>query len=175
MLPQQLLSPKPPTEMGAGAQPEFTFVSPTVVVEATSAAGAIVNYPPATADGEIGNATISYSQNSGTLFPLGLTIVKVSAVDQGGNYLDPTFAVLVQDTTPPAFTSPVDLSGRGDQRGRGGRQLRAGDGDRRRRTRHDQLLEGVGQHLPAGDDHRHGERQGRCRQRLDAVVQGDGA
>jgi len=91
-------------EKGAGAPPEFTVVSPDVTFEATGPTGAVATYAPATATGEVGTAAITYSQSSGTLFPLGWTTVTVTATDQGGNYQYATFRVHVQDTTPPALT-----------------------------------------------------------------------
>jgi hypothetical protein len=103
VLPQQLLTPKPPSELAAGARPEFTFV-PDLVVEATRPDGAIVNFA-VTAEGEIGVATITYSIPSGTLFPIGtVMVVTATAIDEGGNVATTTFTVLVHDTTPPAFT-----------------------------------------------------------------------
>src|SRR6185503_1971880 len=57
-----------------------------VVAEATSAAGATVTYPPATAtDAVTASPTITYSQASGTLFPLGTRTVNVTATDAAGN------------------------------------------------------------------------------------------
>src|ERR1700694_3863076 len=102
VLPQQAFTPKPPSELAAGAQPEFTSVSHNLVAEATSAAGAAVTYAAAAADGEIGIATITYSKASGSTFPLGTTTVTVTAIDEGGNLATSMFTILVQDTTPPA-------------------------------------------------------------------------
>ena len=84
--------------------PVITLVSPNLTIEATSPAGATVGYIAATATDAVGPITISYSQASGTVFPLGTTTVTVSATDGAGNQTSTSFTVLVQDTTPPAFT-----------------------------------------------------------------------
>ncbi len=94
-----------PNEQGAGPPPEFRSVSCDLVVEATSAAGALVNYDPAKAHGEVGPATIGYSQSSGTIFPIGTTTVIVTAIDEGGNYEHAAFRVTVRDTTAPVITT----------------------------------------------------------------------
>jgi hypothetical protein len=84
--------------------PVFTFVSPNQVAEATSSAGAAVTYPDATAK-TVGPApVITYSQLSGSVFPLGYTTVTVTATSTSGDQATRTFTVSVQDTTPPAFS-----------------------------------------------------------------------
>ena len=94
-----------PAEQGAGPPPVFRSISSDLVVEATSAAGATVTYDPARVSGEVGPATITYSQNSGTTFAIGTTTVNVYAIDEGGNYQSETFNVKVRDTTAPVITS----------------------------------------------------------------------
>ena len=73
--------------------------------EATSAGGAVVTYPAATASDAVGVASLTYSQNSGTQFPLGLTAVNVTARDAANNATTKSFSVTVQDTIAPAITS----------------------------------------------------------------------
>ncbi len=86
--------------------PTIMSVSPTLVVEATMPGGAVVNYAAATAtDAVTINPLITYSQNSGTVFPLGTTFVTVTATDAAGNASSASFTILVQDTTAPAITS----------------------------------------------------------------------
>jgi hypothetical protein len=82
--------------------PVITSISPDVLVNATSAAGAVVTYAPATATDAVG-ATIFYNLASGTIFPIGTTTVVVAAVDDAGNYSFKTFTVTVQDA--PVITS----------------------------------------------------------------------
>jgi hypothetical protein len=94
-----------PREMGAGAPPEFTVVSGNLVVEATSPAGATVSYTPATAIGEVGSTTITYTAASGATYALGVTTVTVTVVDEAGNYQHTTFTITVRDTTPPVITT----------------------------------------------------------------------
>jgi hypothetical protein len=57
---------------------------------ATAPNGATVNYPAATASDNCGGSvTITYSQNTGTLFPIGDTTVTVNAADASGNPATP--------------------------------------------------------------------------------------
>jgi hypothetical protein len=91
-----------------------------VASEAISAAGGFVTYPAATAI-SMGDPTptIAYSQNSGTLFPLGDTTVTATATDDAGNSATCSFVVTVQDTTPPRI-GPIQLDlSTGDLAGQG--------------------------------------------------------
>lgn len=81
------------------------------VAEATSANGAIVNYAAATAtDALTANPTIGNSQASGTQFPIGVTVVSVTATDAAGNSSTATFKITVQDTVSPVVTPPADVT-----------------------------------------------------------------
>ena len=71
-----------------------------IAVNATSSAGAVVTYPPITATDLFGVASITYSQESGTLFSPGRTVVTVTAKDFFNNTATATFAV---DVMPGAF------------------------------------------------------------------------
>src|SRR5439155_1467105 len=84
-------------------------VSADAVAEATSAAGAVVNYAAATASDAVGPVTISYSNASGTVFPLGTTAVVVTATDAAGNATSKSFGVTVRDTTAPALSVSADV------------------------------------------------------------------
>ncbi|NBV86678.1 MAG: HYR domain-containing protein, partial [Verrucomicrobia bacterium] len=76
--------------------PSFTSIPDNVTVSATSASGATVTYASATAtDNEPGTPAIGYSQNSGTTFPIGTTLVTVTATDNSGNASSGTFTVTV--------------------------------------------------------------------------------
>jgi hypothetical protein len=81
--------------------PPTITAPPTQVAEATSAAGALVTYQACTSADIVGPVTIAYSQASGTLFPLGDTIVTCVAIDEVGNAATANFQVIVQDTTAP--------------------------------------------------------------------------
>jgi hypothetical protein len=87
--------------------PEITCPGP-VVAEATSAAGAIVSYAPATATGAQ-PLTVSYSQGSGTAFALGTTSVTATVTDGLGRTQSCTFTIIVQDTTAPSLSCGADL------------------------------------------------------------------
>lgn len=78
--------------------------------EATSSAGAVVNYLPATATDIVSTPAIAYSQASGTVFQLGMTTVIVTATDAAGNSASCPFDVAVQDTVPPVVTPPANLT-----------------------------------------------------------------
>jgi hypothetical protein len=79
----------------------------TQIAEATSAAGAVVNYPPAIAT-DATPTTLTYEKSSGAVFPLGESTVKVRATDAAGNSSDGSFVVRVLDTTPPVITHVPD-------------------------------------------------------------------
>jgi large repetitive protein len=71
--------------------------------------GATVNYAAATAtDAVTPTPAITYSKASGTKFPLGITVVAVSAKDTAGNEGAGSFKITVRDTTAPALTLPAD-------------------------------------------------------------------
>jgi hypothetical protein len=84
---------------------------PDVTVEATSAAGAVVNYTsPATTDSVDGPGTAACLPTSGGVFALATTTVTCAATDAHGNMAAPrSFKVSVVDTTPPALTLPTAL------------------------------------------------------------------
>ncbi len=86
--------------------PPGLLVPGSVVAEATSASGATVTYASATASDAVGVASVTYSKNSGTQFPLGVTTVNVTATDTSNNATTLSFTVTVQDTTAPVI-APV--------------------------------------------------------------------
>ncbi len=87
----------------------FIAPHPGVIAEATSAAGAMVNYAAATATDAVGVASVAYSQDSGALFPIGTTIVTITSKDGAENTSTGTFAVTVQDTTSPVITAHANV------------------------------------------------------------------
>jgi hypothetical protein len=80
-----------------------------LIVEATGPSGAVATFSASAADLVSGNVPVSFSQASGTVFPLGTTTVTVSATDAAGNSVSGTFTVTVRDTTPPVLTLPANL------------------------------------------------------------------
>jgi hypothetical protein len=63
---------------------------------ATNPTGALVSYPPAEASDSCGVPAILYSQNSGSLFPIGNTTVTVVAADAANNQATCAFVVHVK-------------------------------------------------------------------------------
>ena len=106
------------------------FVTPpqNVTVEATSAAGAVVDYPAATASDAVGVASLAYSQASGTSFPFGTTTVTATAKDTANNTDTATFSVTVRDVTAPAITVPANVVVRATSVAGDG-ELCSGDGE----------------------------------------------
>ncbi|MCX8089098.1 MAG: PxKF domain-containing protein [Meiothermus ruber] len=86
-----------------------------ITAEATSSAGAEVNYGVTATDQQDGDLSsqVVCTPASGSTFPLGQTTVNCSVTDSGGLSASGSFMVNVQDTTPPVFsgvpTSQVNL------------------------------------------------------------------
>ncbi|MGK0617633.1 HYR domain-containing protein [Meiothermus cerbereus] len=77
-----------------------------ITAEATSSAGAVVNYVVTATDQQDGDLSSAVVCNpaSGSTFPLGQTTVNCSVTDSGGLLASGSFKVNVQDTTPPVFS-----------------------------------------------------------------------
>lgn len=81
-----------------------------VVAEATSFAGAVIKYPACIAKDDFDPAPrITYSQASGSVFPLGTTAVVCTATDRSGNSGSAAFKVTIKDTTPPKLSVSADI------------------------------------------------------------------
>jgi uncharacterized repeat protein (TIGR01451 family) len=73
----------------------------------TTATSMVVNYPGATASDNCGTATVGYSKASGTVFPMGPTLVTATATDSNNNSASCPFTVTVlYDFT--GFFAPID-------------------------------------------------------------------
>lgn len=83
--------------------PVVTCPSDTTLSNDPGECGAIVNYPPATATDNCSNVTITYSDSSGSFFPVGTTTVTVTATDSSGNSATCSFTITVNDTEPPVI------------------------------------------------------------------------
>ncbi|WNG39962.1 HYR domain-containing protein [Archangium violaceum] len=95
---------------GTCEYPPLAITCPaTVEAEATSAEGAPVSYPPATAVGTP-PLSVTYSQGSETGFPLGNTSVTATATDGTGLTRSCDFTVTVRDTTAPTLVCPEALT-----------------------------------------------------------------
>jgi hypothetical protein len=101
--------------------PPSIGVPGNITVEATSSAGAVVNFNARAIDAVDGEVPVTYSKEPGSVFPLGDTAVTVTAQDQAGNTATAGFTVKVQDTTPPSFGPvgdvEVDAAGSGGAAG----------------------------------------------------------
>ncbi|MBV9927315.1 MAG: HYR domain-containing protein [Acidobacteria bacterium] len=81
-----------------------------VIVEATSAQGAVATYTATAEDAVGGPVSVSLSPQSGSSFPLGTSTVNASATDQSGNTSNGTFKVIVRDTTAPVISDLTDIT-----------------------------------------------------------------
>ncbi|WP_158502263.1 ELWxxDGT repeat protein [Vitiosangium sp. GDMCC 1.1324] len=73
---------------------------------APDASGAAVSYPPATATDDRDPPVIEYGQASGSTFPVGTTVVTVTATDTAGNRSQCTFEVTVTRNAVPEEPGP---------------------------------------------------------------------
>ena len=73
-----------------------------LVIEATSPAGAVVNYTATATDEVDGDVAVNCSPASGSLFALGTTTVNCSASDQSGNSATGSFTVNIVNAPPTA-------------------------------------------------------------------------
>jgi PKD repeat protein len=80
-----------------------------MVVEATSAAGAVVEFDVTASDLAGGPLQVTCTPGSGLVFGLGVTTVNCTATDSSGNTAYGSFTVTVVDTTPPVLSLPADL------------------------------------------------------------------
>jgi hypothetical protein len=81
-----------------------------LTAEATSAAGAVVNFTATATDAESGSIAAVCVPASGSTFPLGVTTVDCTATDPGGLSATGSFTVSVVDTTAPVVTVPADIT-----------------------------------------------------------------
>ncbi len=96
---------------GDNTPPVINQPASPLIVEATSASGAVVNYTVTATDETDGNIGATASPVSGSTFALGDTTVNTSATDAAGNTANSSFTVRVQDTTAPVFSpSPADTT-----------------------------------------------------------------
>lgn len=81
--------------------PSISCPSNLVLSNDTGDCGAIVNYAAATASDFCGIASVTYSQTSGTFFPVGTTTVTATATDNSNLKSDCSFTITVNDTEDP--------------------------------------------------------------------------
>ncbi|MBI2514374.1 MAG: HYR domain-containing protein [Opitutae bacterium] len=85
-------------------------ISGDLTAEATSPAGAPVNFTATATDDTDGSVSVTLSSASGSIFPLGTTTVTATATDAAGNVATKTFTVTVADTTAPVLTVPANIT-----------------------------------------------------------------
>src|SRR5262249_25497266 len=78
-----------------------------VTAAATSPAGAVVTFPQPGLGSSCSAGTVSFSQASGSTFPVGVTTVMVSARDTGGITASCSFTVTVSNVPIPVITSVI--------------------------------------------------------------------
>ncbi len=79
--------------------------------EPTSSAGAIVSWWGARVSDDVtASIPLTYSHLPGSTFPLGKTVVEVTARDEAGNEASCTFDVWVRDSSAPAVVCPADAA-----------------------------------------------------------------
>jgi hypothetical protein len=81
-----------------------------LVVEATGADGAVVEFTPSASDIVSDAVAVAASPKSGSTFPIGTTSVTLTASDAAGNTATSTFTVTVRDTTAPVISGPGNLT-----------------------------------------------------------------
>jgi HYR domain len=104
--------------VGDTAGPTFSNLPGSITVEAVGPAGSQVNYRAPSASDEVdGPAVVTCAPRSGSVFPLGTTVVQCSATDAHGNTGTASFSVTVRDTTKPSLVIPSDYSVNADAPG----------------------------------------------------------
>jgi hypothetical protein len=95
-----------------GRPPVISDVPADMTVEATNHSGAVVNYTvPSAVDYIHGEVQVQCQPLSGSVFPLGTTVVSCTASDAEGNSVAVRFSVTVQDTMPPSVNCGAVDSG----------------------------------------------------------------
>ncbi len=92
--------------VSANALPTLTLPGSPVIREATSSAGAVVEFTVTAADGQGGALTPTVTPANGSSFAIGETTVNASATETSGAQVSGSFVVRVRDTTAPVVTPP---------------------------------------------------------------------
>lgn len=94
------------------ADTEAPVITQPINISTNSAAGicgATVNYTITATDNCGSPITYTFSQASGTVFPVGITTVNVTATDASGNSVSRSFTVTVTDNQLPSITAPANV------------------------------------------------------------------
>jgi hypothetical protein len=90
--------------------PPVLTLPANILVEATSAGGAVVNFTATALDAVDGPIAPSCAPASGATFPLGQMTVNCTATDLSKNSSSGSFTVTVQDTTPPTLSPHANMN-----------------------------------------------------------------
>jgi rhamnogalacturonan endolyase len=99
--------PPPPIVVENDTTPPVLNLPDDKIVEATSPAGAAVTFAVSAEDEVSGSLAVTLSHASGSVFPIGTTMVTASATDAFGNVVNGSFTITVQDTIAPTIYSLV--------------------------------------------------------------------
>jgi hypothetical protein len=94
----------------ADTTPPVITVPEDITAEATGPDGAEISFEVTAEDALDGQVDVTCIPDSGSIFPLGETIVECSATDAAGNTGTGSFTVTIQDTTPPVISVPDDIT-----------------------------------------------------------------
>lgn len=89
--------------------PQLTL-PPSITVEAAGPDGVTVLFSASATDNVDPSPMVSCTPSSGSTFLLGTTTVDCTATDAIGNSSNGSFAVTIEDTTPPTITPPAALT-----------------------------------------------------------------
>ncbi len=98
------------TVVSCDTTPPTLHLPANMTVEATSASGATVTFTATADDANPAHPAVTCTPASGSTFGFGTTTVNCSATDAAGNTANGSFTVTVQDTTPPAVTTPSNIT-----------------------------------------------------------------
>src|SRR2546426_308576 len=90
--------------------PPALTIPADAIAEATGPSGAVVSFVPSATDIVDGPVPVSCSPASGSMLPLGTTVVLCTATDAHGNSATGSFEVAVRDTTPPTLVLPRTIT-----------------------------------------------------------------
>jgi hypothetical protein len=86
------------------------MLPPNQTVDATGAAGAVVSFTASAVDAVSGSVPAVCAPASGSLFPIGTTVVSCAARDGVGNNASGQFTVTIVDSAPPMIAVPADVT-----------------------------------------------------------------
>lgn len=109
-------TPTPTPTPTPGDMPPTLTVPTDTTAEATSPNGATITFSVSAFDNEDGFLTPICVPTSGSIFPLGSTVVICSVTDNAGNEVSAIFTVRVVDTTPPTAPSGLTATAISDTR-----------------------------------------------------------